>query len=393
MTILEIEKEKLQNVQKTYKELIILYEEKMQNVSKYYKNDPLMQENLLNQFGTKVRMLNKYLNNPYFGRIDFKNEDNKKDICYIGKVGILDSKENPITVDWRAPISSLYYDSNIGECEYESPSGKIKGTLELKRQFEIKMGALINFQDVNTISNDELLKPYLSISADKRLKNIVATIQSEQNHIIRKELRENNIIEGAAGSGKTTVALHRIAYLVYNEQKNYQESSFLVIGPNAYFMDYISSVLPDLEVNSVSQYTFLDIVNNYLKEKIKIISQNTQLESILNNNLDTKIIKYKSTLKYRDAIEKYITYLEENIIHGPIKYKGVVLFSEKVLRDYLNKKDLAISIRIKSFIQYGKSYMKKYGDDIKYSYWLKYKDEYLNTLDKKRKKEILTITK
>ncbi len=392
MTNLEMEKEKLKSVQKMYQDLIFDYEAKMRNVAKVYKNDPIMQENLLNQFGSKVRMLNKYIDNPYFGRIDFKNEYNKKDICYIGKIGILDSNENPITVDWRAPISSLYYDSNVGECEYKSPSGVIKGTLELKRQFEIKMGALISFQDVNAISNDELLKPYLSVSADKRLKNIVATIQSEQNHIIRKDLRENNIIQGTAGSGKTTVALHRIAYLVYNEQKNYQESAFLVIGPNAYFMDYISSVLPDLEVNSVSQYTFLDIVNNYLGEKIKIIDQNMRIESILNNNLNTKIIKYKSSLKYKDAIKKYIKELEENIIHGPIKYKGITLFDEKVIKDYLSKKDLGINNAIKLLIKYGKSYIKNYGDDIKYRYWLKYKDEYLNSTDQIRKQEILDIT-
>lgn len=114
------------------------------------------------------------------------DQDLKDTVCYIGKVGILDDDGNPITVDWRSPISSLYYDSNVGLAEYMAPDGLMKGTLKLKRQFDIQEGELIHYQDVNTVSNDELLKPYLSTNADSRLKNIVATIQGEQNAIIVK---------------------------------------------------------------------------------------------------------------------------------------------------------------------------------------------------------------
>ena len=120
------------------------------------------------------------------------DEDKKDTVCYIGKVGVLDYNGNPITVDWRAPISSLYYDSNLGRAEYVAPEGIIKGYLNLKRQFDLEMGKLKSFQDVNTISNDELLKPYLSANADHRLKNIVSTIQSEQNAIIDKSCLCNN---------------------------------------------------------------------------------------------------------------------------------------------------------------------------------------------------------
>ena len=260
MDNLLIEKRKLELIKKEFQELIDDYEQKVEYVKKEYKNDPFLQANLLSQFYTKLALIKKYINSPYFGRIDFQeNGQDNKEICYIGKVGVFDKSGKIITVDWRAPISSLFYDSNIGPTEYLSPLGVIKGNLDLKRQFDIKNGELINFQDVNTVSDDELLKPYLSANADNRLKNIVATIQKEQNQIIRKYLNENLIVQGTAGSGKTTVALHRIAYLVYNEQKNYQENQFIVIGPNAYFMDYISSVLPDLDVNAVTQYTFLDV--------------------------------------------------------------------------------------------------------------------------------------
>ena len=121
--------------------------------------------------------MEKTINTPFFGRIDFLHEEDDADtVCYIGKVGVLDHQGNPITVDWRAPISTLYYDSNIGYAEYCAPEGIVKGNLKLKRQFNIEGGKLKSFQDVDTVSNDELLKPYLSTSADNRLKNIVATI-------------------------------------------------------------------------------------------------------------------------------------------------------------------------------------------------------------------------
>ena len=118
---------------------------------------------------------------------------------------MIDYDHNIITVDWRAPIASLYYDSNVGSCQYEAPEGMIQGQLKLKRQYTIEKKKLIQFNDVDTVSNDELLKPYLDVSADVRLKNIVSTIQSEQNQIIREKLGQDMVIQGVAGSGKTTV--------------------------------------------------------------------------------------------------------------------------------------------------------------------------------------------
>lgn len=391
MDNLLIEKRKLELIKKEFQELIDDYEQKVEYVKKEYKNDPFLQANLLSQFYTKLALIKKYINSPYFGRIDFQeNGQDNKEICYIGKVGVFDKSGKIITVDWRAPISSLFYDSNIGPTEYLSPLGVIKGNLDLKRQFDIKNGELINFQDVNTVSDDELLKPYLSANADNRLKNIVATIQKEQNQIIRKYLNENLIVQGTAGSGKTTVALHRIAYLVYNEQKNYQENQFIVIGPNAYFMDYISSVLPDLDVNAVTQYTFLDVVNNFLNEKIKINEQNSRLEDILKGRKLSKNIKYKTSLKYKDAILKFVQNIESSILHGPIIYKGVELASEKEISNFLIKKNLGISERIKEFNKYFKNKIKENADEIKHQYWLKLRDEFLELpKDNPRRQEIL----
>lgn len=384
------EKEMLESIKSKYNALICEYEIKNKDAIKEYNRNPVLYAGLIENYTHKIKMLQKTIKNPFFGRIDFK-EQNDRLVCYIGKVGVLDDDGNTITVDWRAPISSLYYDSDVGNASYNSPSGIINGILELKRQFTIEDGILKDFQDVNTISNDELLKPFLENSIDNRLKNIVSTIQKEQNDIIRIPLRKNIIAQGAAGCGKTTVALHRIAYLVYNEQKNYKEDAFLVIGPNDYFLKYISSVLPDLDVFNVKQYTFLDIVNNYLNEKIKIIDSFENLENIL-NGMDISNIKFKSSLKYKDILEKYIDSIEQSVIHGSIKLMDYILFKEDVINNFLKKKSLGIVERINDFIKYAKGYIKKHEDNIKNDYWLKYRDEYLNSKDENRKKEILDIT-
>ena len=394
MYSLEQERKKLIEIKNQYLELIKEYDERIKKVMTDYKKDPFLQAALLEQLHTKLNQLKKSIDNPFFGRIDFLHEgSSKNEICYIGKVGVLDSLGDPITVDWRAPISALYYDSNVGPAEYLAPSGIIKGDLKLKRQYEIENGHMKGFQDVNTVSNDELLKPYLSSSADNRLKNIVSTIQSEQNAIIRKKLKENNIIQGTAGSGKTTVALHRIAYLVYNMQKEYNQNQFIVIGPNAYFMDYISSVLPDLDVHTVTQYTFLNIVNEYINEKIKIIDQNNRLENYLSNKKLDANIQYKVSLTYKKALDKFIVDIKSNIIHGPIKCENTILFSERDISRYLNNSSLDIIGQIKQFTKFAKKYIKDNFDDIKHRYWSIYRDEYLSLpLDSPRRKEILKIT-
>ena len=264
--------------------------------------------------------------NPYFARIDFQGIN--KEICYIGKYGVSDYDNNIITIDWRAPISTLYYDSNIGECEYDSPSGKIKGELLLKRQYQIEKQKLISFQDVDTVSNDEILKPYLSVSADTRLKNIVSTIQSEQNKIIRYPLK-NLIIQGVAGSGKTTVALHRIAYLVYNNKEIIKPKDYMVIGPNKFFVQYISKILPDLDVNGVSEYTLEEILEKYTKEKYKI-----------NNHLD-KIVEYdniselKTSMKMKNIIDNYMEKI--TIYPEKILIENIEIISSNELKKIINE--------------------------------------------------------
>ena len=224
------EKVYLESTLEKFNEIIENAELRIESIPRMYKDNPDQIASLLSQYTKRKLLLEKTKNKPYFARIDFKNEeDSSSEECYIGKVGVIDDDNDVVTVDWRALIASLYYDSNIGKATYEAPQGIINGELTLKRQYEIENKELISFQDVDTVSNDEMLKPYLGANADNRLKNIVSTIQAEQNEIIREKLYKNLVIQGVAGSGKTTVALHRIAYLVYNNINNIKPEQYLVI--------------------------------------------------------------------------------------------------------------------------------------------------------------------
>ncbi len=266
------------------------------------------------------------LDKPYFARIDFTSEDDgKTSIVYIGKNGV--SKNNDIVVtDWRAPISSLYYDAEIGKCSFEAPSGTIKGNMSLKRQYEIEMGELQEYFDVDLVSQDSLLQKYLNSNNDARLKSIVSTIQKEQNDVIRRSLSDNIIIQGVAGSGKTTVALHRIAYLVYNYINIIKQNQYLVIGPNPVFLKYIKSVLPELDVNSVEQCTYEGFVKNYIEEDININASDKKVIESITGKKTSDIDKFKCSMKYKKMIDKFM-----NLYFYSITSKSLMLGNFEVI--------------------------------------------------------------
>lgn len=295
---------KLDEVVKEFEKLIEENHLRQDVVKKNYGHDIDTMVSNLNKLESREKILKMNIEKPYFARIDFVSDDlGIKEVCYIGKIGTMDSDNKIITVDWRTPIASLYYDSAIGDASYIAPEGKITGKLLVKRQYDIEKRKLISFQDVDSVSSDEILKPYLSTSIDARLKNIVSTIQKEQNEIIREEIDTDIIVQGVAGSGKTTVALHRIAYLVYQNKDTIDISQYLIIGPNKFFVHYISSVLPDLDVEGVGEFDLLEFTSNYLGETIK-----------LNHKIDDSITKYKMTLEYKKVLDRYLDDLEEEII-------------------------------------------------------------------------------
>ena len=244
---------------------------------------------------------------------------------YIGKISLLDNKTAyPIIVDWRAPIANLYYEGKIGNAEYECLGEKIKGEIFLKRQYIIENQELQKYVNINVTGNDELLQNALEEKADDRLKNIVATIQDEQNKIIRADINKPLIVQGVAGSGKTTIALHRIAYLIYNYEKEFKPEEFMIIAPTKFFLNYISNILPDLGVNDVKQYTFEDFAYDVIGKKLKISDNNEKLVIIVNKEFDDinqgkvdimiQEAKYKSSILFKNVIDEYLKNVEDNYI-------------------------------------------------------------------------------
>ncbi len=205
---------------------------------------------------------------PYFGRIIFHDETyGKEESLYVGRSGIFKDATNLMVVDWRAPVANAYYENGLGRCSYSSPEGKdIQIDLQLKRTYEIDDGKLQNYFDSEVIANDEILTKYLAKNKQAVLGEIVATIQKEQNEIIRKTPYHNIIVQGVAGSGKTTVAMHRISYILYNYAERFKPDDFYIVGSNRILLNYITGVLPDLDVYGVRQMTMEQLFVRLLYE-------------------------------------------------------------------------------------------------------------------------------
>lgn len=307
-------------------------------------------EKLYNVTSSSIVNYKEAIDKPYFGRVDFRERKKDCESFYIGKIGIMDSIEaEEVVVDWRAPIADLYYSGTIGDVSYEAPDGWIDGELKTKRKFIIEDGEIKDaFDEGNELiikgSNgdenliDEFLKINLEESSSTKLKEVVATIQKEQNDIIRAPLNSALIIQGSAGSGKTTVALHRLAYLLYKYRRNLTGNDILVVAPNKMFLDYISNILPSLGVDKVKQYTMEQVALNILKMKTKYISKEEKLSEYINGNEDKDLLieasRFKGSIEFRDILDNYIEFLEkqeyENIYD--IKCEGFVLFKATEIR-------------------------------------------------------------
>ena len=360
------EEEKLNHILIKYDEVMKYYKNRINSIFTTYANNQTMIENLTEIYLEKIRLMEKSLNKPYFARLDFKR-DGESDIeeLYIGKVGIIDEKNNNIIIDWRAPVSSMYYDSNIGDASYKAPEGTCTGKLLLKRQYEIENKQLKSYQDVDTVSNDELLKPYLEASVDNRLKNIVSTIQHEQNRIIREPVNKNLIIQGVAGSGKTTVALHRIAYLVYNNRENIKPEQYLIIGPNKFFVNYISGVLPDLDVEDVKQLTYDELCSEILQENITLIDEDVKLLKSIKNEKELTYQKIKVSMQFKKALDKYIKEIKESTIpiYGVRINEKEIISNEFIKQIYNSFEELDEYDNIKTRLMRTNLFFEKYIDE------------------------------
>ncbi len=280
-----------------------------------------MRESILNHFAlgesviNKHKRLTKILAIPYFGRIDFleKKENSKVMPIYIG-IHTFYNPESRATLihDWRAPVSSMFYDHELGEAGYRSPSGEIKGVISLKRQYRIRGGKMEFMIESALTVHDDILQKELSSNADDKMKNIVATIQREQNQIIRNEDIRTLIIQGVAGSGKTSIALHRIAYLLYTFRDSISSKDILIISPNKVFSDYISNVLPELGEETVPETSMEQILSGVLEHKYKYQTYFGLVNELLEKPSSSLIdrIAYKASFGFISELDKFILHIE-----------------------------------------------------------------------------------
>ncbi|MFU0824449.1 RNA polymerase recycling motor HelD [Clostridium sp.] len=283
----------------------------------------------------------RMLLSPYFGRIDFhENGEEKAEKYYIGISNLINDNYDFLIYDWRAPISSMFYDYEIGEASYECPEGIISGKLTLKRQYKINNGKIEYMFDSNLKIDDEILQDILGKSTDNKMKTIVTTIQREQNKVIRNEEYKNLIVQGPAGSGKTSIALHRIAYLLYKHRDKISPQNIVIFSPNDTFNDYISNVLPQLGEDNMYQTTFKEYMHKSLENEFKKESYCEMMEYILTckKEYDYKkrisSIKFKSSVEFIDILKQYVSYLESKDRNfTDIIFNGRLIISSKDIKE------------------------------------------------------------
>ncbi|WP_346848778.1 MULTISPECIES: RNA polymerase recycling motor HelD [unclassified Clostridium] len=392
--------EQLLNTEKKCEE----YEKKVATLKKSsrgtFSTELILAQNIQDFANKDLHKYNESKDNPYFARIDFKEKIRDVESFYIGKFGLIDEVKNEeVVIDWRAPLANLYYSGTFGAASYTAPMGEIQGDLLLKRKFQVKDGKIVNIFDegVNELivpvseDGEELVDEFLKINLEenmsKKLKDVVNTIQREQNEIIRAYKNKPIIIQGSAGSGKTTVALHRLAYLVYTYGDEMNNRNILVVAPNQLFLDYISDILPNLGVSNVKQSTFEELCSAILNIKYKIITKDKKLAHIMECK-DEEEIKYitasskiKGTMTYKTIMDRFIKYLERKSSEvEDILVDEYILFSAKEIKRLYIKdlENLPINKRKDEINKYFKGKLKNRIEEIKEKieniYFFKIKD-------------------
>ncbi|WP_151734718.1 RNA polymerase recycling motor HelD [Paenibacillus tengchongensis] len=295
------------------------------------------------QSSKALKKYKKLVVSPYFGRIDFREQGvEQAERIYLGIGSLMEDDGTFLIYDWRAPISSLYYDGAPGPASYETPGGEIAGEMELKRQFVIDHGVIEVMFDTGMTIGDELLQQVLSHSADDRMKNIVATIQKEQNAVIRNDKSRMLVVQGAAGSGKTSAALQRVAYLLYKYREVLQADQMLLFSPNPLFNSYVSTVLPELGEENMQQTTFQMYLEHRLGQEFQLEDVFSQTERLLNDPdgpqalVSRDGIEYKSSVAFLDVIRTYASQLErEGMLFKPLMFQGrAIVDREEMVRQF-----------------------------------------------------------
>ena len=303
------------------------------------------------------RRFRKMMDSPLFGRVDFCYEgEDEPEIFYIGIANLAEENGGlPLIYDWRAPVSGLFYDFDKGPASYQAPLGEIHGDIAAKWQYKIRGGKMIYEFESDVKIDDEILKAELGSNGDVQLKNIIRTIQKEQNAIIRNTSDRIMVIQGAAGSGKTSIALHRIAYLLYHDRKNLKSSSVLVLSPNGVFSDYISHILPELGEENIREMSFDLFAYKRLKNVVSDCEDRYDLiERQIAGLCDEKLLKEKLSQDFLDRMEGYLVELEDSLMNfRDVEHRGVVKKEQEIIElFYFKFMDIPLLSRMDAVAEY-----------------------------------------
>ena len=310
----------------------------------YDNQQALLQQTNANEAKLKQKhRFERMLDAPFFGRVDFIFDgEDEAEPFYIG-IGNFAEKAGmtPLIYDWRAPVSGLFYDYDKGPASYEAPAGRIEGEISSKWQYKIRGGKMIYAFESDTKIDDEILKRELGQNGDTKLKNIVRTIQKEQNAIIRNTKDQILVIQGAAGSGKTSIALHRIAYLLYHDRKNLKSSNVLILSPNSVFGDYISHILPELGEENIQEMSFDLFAYRELKDTASDCEDRyDHLERIMKfpDDREKERFRMKQSEEFIGLMEGFLATLEDRLVDfKEISFRGMKMTEEDLIRMFYFK--------------------------------------------------------
>lgn len=298
-----------------------------------------------------VARYKKLIDSPYFGRFDFIEDSfGQKEAIYIGLANVINLKTRDVYVyDWRAPISSIFYRYELGRAQYDTPDGVSSGDVLLKRQYKIQNSKLKYFFDCSIRITDDILQEILGRNSSPQMRNIVETIQKEQDQIIRDTDHELLIVQGCAGSGKTSIALHRIAFLLYENLHKIRSDNIIIISPNDVFSQYISSVLPELGEENVIQATFDDLASASLGQRFSLTTREEYLEGLIHSdNTETGKIKrakalFKGSQAFLEILDRWIRYYGHRLIpFEDVYFNGILLETRQELKNRFLRNEIEI---------------------------------------------------
>ena len=312
------------------------YKDDEDQIIDYFDHENYVKEEAYKTIDKRLMEFTKLKEIPYFGKVTFKEDEEIPEDIYIGRYGLtLENSYEPLIVDWRAPIAALFYKGTLGKSSFNPPSGEVEVDILARKQLIIKKGILKGVFDSAVDVKDEILQMVLTENSSDKLKDIVMTIQKEQDEIIREDRNKIVVVNGVAGSGKTTIALHRISYLLYNFRKQFGDK-VLIFGPNDVFMDYIAQVLPSLGESNIKQTTF----ENFAKKELGLQYENVKsfgsyIEDAMNGDeISLEEYKYKSSKEFVDLLNSSIETLDkEQFKIQAVKFRGEEIVSDKEIKE------------------------------------------------------------